>query len=715
MRTQSVVLPTIAAALCVSTQLSIRVRAVEPRADGKTGEIVVRVVDDANAPQPDAVVSLFTYDPEPGTFVSVSHDRTTDASGIVRLEGLLIERNYLVRATTHAGQVGYRQRTLRGRNPKLEVDLKVVRPVAATIHVRNEVGAPVSGASIGSVSFGEASQRISRFGPQHLIAIGLSVNRSTASGELVLPELPAGTIDLELIHPDYAPAELKGFATAKQQHADFTLLRGVKLKLRIEAEPGLPPVQGLQIEFRHEPDRHDMIDVLPLAPLGREGTTEITLASGKYSFLTLFHPSYLVTPVYEQRFGAKVTDEPEYFELPGGGLAFRIQRRVRVRGHVLDEATHKPVSGVEIDGKIPSHAGQSPLAQFTLEWTRVQSARTNERGEFELDLAAGPARLFVGREFISRARHYQIDVASDGSTVAPDILVRRIPKVHGIVLGENGKRLPGAIVRFRGSELTFENQAVVSDAQGEFKLSTPFMPPLDPRTDEPQPERTVVAFDPRSQLAAERRIRLDDEAAVDHIELRMKPQDYGALLTSYPDEFVPWMQGNNVAAAETKRLAAISLVGKPAPELDGATWLNTDKPRMSLADFRGKYVLLQFWATWCGPCHQDMANVKLAYDLYKDKGLAVIGIHDNSMPLDAIKEDVAKNGLSYPIVVDHPDGRLYASYREHGMAPYYPSYVLIGPDGKILRDDHTVAGPTLSILKIEIIRKFVMTRGTTTR
>jgi hypothetical protein len=70
-------------------------------------------------------------------------------------------------------------------------------------------------------------------------------------------------------------------------------------------------------------------------------------------------------------------------------------------------------------------------------------------------------------------------------------------------------------------------------------------------------------------------------------------------------------------------LAAISLVGKAAPELDGAEWLNTDKPKMSLADFRGKFVPTQFLTTWCGVCHWDVPNVELAYDLYKDKGLVV--------------------------------------------------------------------------------------------
>ncbi len=128
---------------------------------------------------------------------------------------------------------------------------------------------------------------------------------------------------------------------------------------------------------------------------------------------------------------------------------------------------------------------------------------------------------------------------------------------------------------------------------------------------------------------------------------------------------------------------------------------------MSLADFRGKFVLLQFWTTWCGVCHWDMPKVKFVRDLYKDKGLVVIGVHDNSMPLEAIKEDAAKNGLTYPIVVDQPDGRILASYKERGFQGF-PSFILIGPDGKVVKDDQTVASPGLFSFKTEIIRQQLM-------
>jgi hypothetical protein len=102
-----------------------------------------------------------------------------------------------------------------------------------------------------------------------------------------------------------------------------------------------------------------------------------------------------------------------------------------------------------------------------------------------------------------------------------------------------------------------------------------------------------------------------------------------------------------------------------------------------------------------------MPSIGLLNELYGNKGLVIVGVHDNSMPLEAIKADVKKERMDYPIVVDHPDGRIMASYKEHGISGF-PSYLLLGPDGLVLKDDSTIACPTLRSFKIEIIRELLM-------
>ena len=83
--------------------------------------------------------------------------------------------------------------------------------------------------------------------------------------------------------------------------------------------------------------------------------------------------------------------------------------------------------------------------------------------------------------------------------------------------------------------------------------------------------------------------------------------------------------GNSERAAEYRKKAdpTSELVGKVVPNFS-ATDLD-DKP-ISLQDYRGKVVLLDFWAVWCGPCVGEMPNVKKVYETHKDKGFDIIGI-----------------------------------------------------------------------------------------
>jgi thiol-disulfide isomerase/thioredoxin len=117
-------------------------------------------------------------------------------------------------------------------------------------------------------------------------------------------------------------------------------------------------------------------------------------------------------------------------------------------------------------------------------------------------------------------------------------------------------------------------------------------------------------------------------------------------------------------------------LSSPAPDfalesLDGKT--------THLSDFRGKTVLLNFWATWCGPCKIEMPWFVDFQKQYGTQGLQIVGVAMD----DASKEDIAKfakdMGVNYPILIGKE-----AVGDQYGGVPALPETFLIGRDGKIV-------------------------------
>lgn len=132
---------------------------------------------------------------------------------------------------------------------------------------------------------------------------------------------------------------------------------------------------------------------------------------------------------------------------------------------------------------------------------------------------------------------------------------------------------------------------------------------------------------------------------------------------------------------QTLDIAEKLQTGNTAPDF---TQTNISGDPLSLSDLRGKYVLIDFWASWCGPCRRENPNVVKAYSQYKNDGFTILGVS-----LDENKEDwkkaVKKDHLNWHQVSDLK-GWKNAVAREYGIYAI-PSNILIGPKGKIIAKD----------------------------
>ncbi len=107
------------------------------------------------------------------------------------------------------------------------------------------------------------------------------------------------------------------------------------------------------------------------------------------------------------------------------------------------------------------------------------------------------------------------------------------------------------------------------------------------------------------------------------------------------------------------------------------TLKRVDGPNLRLQEQRGQVVLVNFWATWCGPCRQEMPHLNRLYDKYRASGFTLLGVNIDDDPKQAV-QTAARLGLRFPVLLD-ADKAVTRLYDLGSM----PATVLIDRDGRV--------------------------------
>lgn len=310
-------------------------------------------------------------------------------------------------------------------------------------------------------------------------------------------------------------------------------------------------------------------------------------------------------------------------------------------------------SGFEIKGSLTNSKGEmiylEKLAQQGI--NRVDSTTINDKGEFVMNSYAPSTGFYRLRitdanfAMLVLDSAQKLNITGDARDLGNTFKVEGSPDTKLFLeynaLAQNQKRRTDSLENvFRTALVTMKLDSLRADSLSK-ELQKPY-------------EEMIKQYS--DMVAAKIKNNTKSFASIMAVQ-QLRPEQYfdvyealdNGLSEKYPfnnevRSFHGMVQQTKMMVAKTEAIK----VGKPAPELILPMPNNKE---LALSSLKGKVVLIDFWASWCGPCRKELPNVKKVYDKYKNKGFEIYGVSLDK-ERDAWLQAIAEEKLTWPQVSD---------------------------------------------------------------